>query len=586
VWLLAGILLLAAAVHFSSLANGFIAFDDPTVVVDNPYIRGLSLANLAYWFTKPVQYMYMPLALLSFAVDYQLGELDPWIYHLDNFVLHLGCVALVFWVFLLLTRRSRVALLVALLFAVHPVNVDTVASVAARTNLLATLFSLGALGCYGLYLEKDRRLRYLALAFLSFLLALCAKSSAVVLPLTLLLWDYLRDRRWDRRLILEKLPFFALALGFGVLALAMRTDDVLPPVHYGPLDRGLVFLYALASYCVRLLFPFRLSMAYAYPVEHGPWLPLPYYLAPVLLALIGWGLHALGVSRKVLVFGLGFFVLNIALSQSVLLIDSFAANRYAYLPYLGFLLILVDLGERAWSATSGRWRSWLRTAAVGGAVILVAGFSLLTHARNAVWRDSMTLFDDVIRKQPGIAWAHGTRGLVELHAQDLEAARRDLDESLRLDPSYTPSLSYRGAVNLLSRDYPAALADLSRALSIDPRISGAYRDRGKVKMALQDEPGALADFDRAVELDPRSQARFARGLLKHRRGDDRGALADLDVVIASSPEDAEALLLRGMVKTGLNDHAAACADIARARGLGYPLPDGKTPDGEPLPGCP
>jgi len=275
---------------------------------------------------------------------------------------------------------------------------------------------------------------------------------------------------------------------------------------------------------------------------------------------------------------------HVALSQSVLLIDGFMANRYAYLAYVGLFLILADLAERAWAATAAGAGRPLRAAAVGVPAILLAGFSLVTYARAPVWRDSMTLLDDVIRKQPGIPWTYGTRGLVELHAQDLVAARRDLDESLRLDPRYTPSLCYRGVVNYLERNYPAALADLDRALALQPDLSGAYRDRGKVKLALQDEEGALADFGRAIELDPRSEALFWRGLVRHDRGEYRGALADLDVAVASAPQDAEALFLRAMVKEGLDDHGAACADVARARELGYEPP--QDAGDAKLPRCP
>jgi tetratricopeptide (TPR) repeat protein len=564
--LLAGILLVAAVIYFSSLGNGFIYYDDPDVVVNNPWIRHLGLANLVHFFTTPVQFMFMPLALVSYAIDHQLGGISPFVYHLHNLVLHLGCVALVYWVFLLLTRKPRVALLVSLLFAVHPVNVDTVASVAARTNLLVTLFSLLALACYGLYVERGHQLRYLALSCLAFLLAACAKSSAVVLPLTLLLWDYFLGRRWEKRLWMEKLPFLAIAAFFGVLTLRMRVD-VPPPVHYHLLDRALVFLYALASYCVRLVFPLNLSMAYDYPVEVGGWLPWPYYLAPLLLALIGWGLYKLGISRKVLIVGLAFFVVNVALSQSVLLIDNFMANRYVYLAYLGLFLILAEASEQLWSAAPGGWRAGLRSRTWTGAlVVFVLGFAALAFARNAVWRDSLTLFDDVLQKQPGSAWVWGTRGLFKLHTNDLPGAREDLDQSLKLDPNYTPGLSYRGEANYLAHDYQAALTDLNRAISNAPNLAGAYRDRGKVKLELKDERGALEDLDRAIAIDPRSEARSLRGALKSSKGDYRGALADLDAAVAVVP-DAGTYRDRGRVKLALQDEQGALDDFDRAVSL-------------------
>ncbi len=581
-WLLGGILLLAAVIYSNSLANGFIYFDDPESVVNNPYIRQISLANLIHYFTTPVQYMYMPLAMISYAVDYQIGEIDPSIYHLDNLILHLGSVILVFWVFLLLTKKSRLALFVSLLFAIHPVNVDSVAWVATRPNLLATFFYLGALLGYSLYLEKNQA-RYLALACLSFLLAASAKSSAVVLPLILFLWDYFYGRKWEKKLLIEKIPFFVISLLFGILTLTMRTDvGRLAQYQYTLFDRVFMFFYALVDYCVRLLFPLQLSMSYTSPVKNGSFLPLQFYLAPLALALIVWGLYKLKVSKKVLIVGLSFFVLNVVLSQSVLLLDNFMANRYVYLSYLGLYLILAEINERVLSVSLVGWRSWLQVAWAPALMIFGAGFSLLTYNRNFVWYDTITLLDDVIQKQPGAAWVYGTRGLVKYHTYDLEGARRDFDQSLQIDPNYAPSLAYLGVLNYQSHDYQAALAEMNQALAIDPGLSGVYQDRGKVKVALGDNQGALDDFNQAIAINPQAvETYFERGVLKNSQGDYQGALADFNTIIdlASNydldlvPKYDAAFYMRGLTKLRLNDKTGACADMVKALSLGYQPPD-------------
>lgn len=577
IWLLLlGILLLTVLIYSNSLRNGFVYHDDPESVVNNLHIRQINLENLVQYFTTPVQYMYMPLAQISWAVDYQISQLNPYIYHLDNLILHLGCVILVFWVFRLLTKKSRVALFVSLLFAIHPVNVDTVAWVATRTNLLTTFFYLGALLCYSLYIGKNHQVRYLALACLSFLLAVSARSSAVVLPLILFLWDYFHGRKWDKKLLIEKIPFFVIALFFGVLTLTLRTDPigVTQAAQYNLLDRVLIFFYALTDYFVRLLFPLELSLVYAYPIKNGLWLPLPFYLVPLVLVLIVWGLYKLNISKKVLIVGLAFFLLNILLTQSVLLMDNFMANRYIYLSYLGLYFILADINERVLGASPIDWQaaSRLRVGWVTMLVIFVAGFSLLTYNRNFVWYDSLTLFNDVIQKQPGIAWVYGTRGAFKLHNNDFEGARQDLDQALTLDPNYSPSLYFRANLNYISQDYPAALADFNQALAQTPNVSNLYQDRGKVKGALQDNQGALDDFNRAIALDPRSDAYYWRGVLKNSQGDYQGALADLNTVIELIPNYDAAFYMRGIVKLNLNDEAGGCADMAQALSLGYQPP--------------
>jgi protein O-mannosyl-transferase len=564
--ILAGIVLVTILLYSVSLTNTFINFDDPESVF-NKYIRQINIDNLIHFFTTPVQFMYMPLAMISYSVDYQIGKLNPFMYHLDNLLLHLACVVLAFFVIRNLTKKSNMALIVSALFAVHPVNVDSVASIATRTNLLVTLFYLAALLCYGLYIEKGR-VRFLVLSSLSFLLAVCAKSSAVVLPLVLFLWDYFYGRKFSIKLLIEKIPFFIVAFFFGILTLTMRVD-VVRSVQYGPIDRVFMFFYSLTDYVIRSLFPLQLSMSYAYPIKNGPFLPILFYIAPIALALIVWGLFKLNVSKKVLIVGLAFFLLNVALSQSVLLIDNFMANRYVYLSYLGLFLILAGISEGVLRMPHTGWRSKLRVAWVVAGIVFIVGFLILTFSRTFVWHDTMTLLDDVIKKQPGQAWAYSTRGLTKLEANDLGGAREDLDRSLAIDPNFAPSLNYRGIVNYLTHNYDEALIDLNKAISNDPKDTAAYRERGRVKMALQDNRGAMDDFDRAVSLNPRSDARFWRGFLRSSQGDNLGAISDFDAVIAYTPDDGRAYFWRGMVELNMNDNKAADADMAKAESLGY-----------------
>ena len=570
-WAMLSILLLTVLIYSNSLGNDFINFDDPESVIKNPFIRQISLDNLVHFFTTPVQFMYMPMALISYALDYQVGELDPFIYHLDSLLWHLGSVVLVFWVFWLLTGKSRIALFVTLLFAIHPVNVDSVSWVATRPNLVATFFYLGALLCYSLYIKKNFQLRYLALACLSFLFSALAKSSAVVLPLTLFLWDYFYGRKWDKRLLLEKIPFFVVALFFGILTLTMRLDVARSVQYdqYNLFDRLFIFCYALVDYFVRLLFPLQLSMSYAYPAKDGLFLPPQFYLAPFILGLIVWGLYKLKVSKKMLIVGLSFFFLNVLLSQSVLLIDNFMASRYVYLSYLGLFLILADFNERVLSASFTDSQPWLKPGWIAALVVFALGFSLLTYNRNFVWQNTITLFDDVIQKQPKIAWTYGVRGVAKLN-YDLDGARKDLDQSLALDPNYAYSLYYRGVVNYLSHDDLAALVDLDKAIANDPRMWDAYRTRGKVKMALKDNQGAMDDLNQAIALDKYSvDAYLNRGILKNTLGDYQGALADFDTAIAYTPDNGAAFYMRSLAKLHLNDRAGSCADAAKGLALGY-----------------
>ena len=570
-WGMLVILLLAVLIYSNALRNGFIYFDDPELVTDNYFIRQITWENLGHFFTTPVQFTYLPMGLISYAIDYQIGQLDPFIYHLDSLIVHLLTIVMVYWVFFLLTRKWRMALFIACLFAIHPTNVDTVDWVATRNNLLTAFFYLAALMFYSLYLKKNFQLWYLALSCIAFTLSALSKSSSVVLPIALFLWDYYDGRKWSARLLLEKIPYVVIALIFGIVTLNIRAD-VVPPVNYNIFDRIILFCYSLTDYLVRLLFPLQLSMSYAYPAKDANGLlPLHLYLAPFILALIVWGLFKLNLTKKVLIVGLLFFVVNIFLSQSVMLIDNFMASRYAYLSYIGLFFILADINERVLDAPAEGWKSKLKIAWVGLLIVFVAGFSVLTYSRNFVWKDTISLFDDVVQKQPNIPWVYSNRGLAKYKANDLTGALSDFNHSLQLDPNFALSLYYRGVISHTSGDNNAALADLNHVVSLIPEFAMAYNDRAKVKLATQDSQGALDDYNQAIQRNPSFvDAYYNRGSLKNDLGDYQGAVADFDMVISLYPEySGSVYYLRGVAKWNLNDQAGACADVAQATALGY-----------------
>jgi tetratricopeptide (TPR) repeat protein len=563
-WALLGILLLTTIIYSNSLQNEFIYFDDPELVMDNVSIRQITWENTIHYFTTPFQFTYLPIGLLSYAIDYQIGELDPFIYHLNSLLIHLVCVVLAYLTFRQLTRKSSFALFIAFAFAIHPVNVDTVAWVATRNNLLATLFFLLSLWLYNLYLDHGFKTRYLALSVLAFALSALSKSSSVVLPLVFFLWDYYLGRAWTKRLLIEKIPFLLIALTLGILTLNIRTD-VVPLVAYNVFDRIIIFCYALVNYLWRLLFPFQLSMSYAYPIKGGVWLPAYYYLSPFILALIVWGLYKLNITKKVLIVGLLFFLINISLSQSVLLIDNFMANRYAHLAYLGLFFILADIYEGLLS-----WRPALKSASLAVLVVFVTSFSLLTYDRNFVWHDTISLFDDVVEKQPDIPWVYSNRGVAKYRNGDYEQALQDFDRSLALDPNFALSRYYRGVISYTYGDYNSALADLDQTIVSVPDFAFAYNDRGKVKWALQDFQGALDDFSQTIALnDHFVEAYFNRGMLKNDLGDYQGAVADLSAAIDLNPQFADAYYHRGWGRNVLSDFQGAEADFSMAIQL-YP----------------
>jgi tetratricopeptide (TPR) repeat protein len=611
--ILLAILVLTALIYSNMLHNEFIYFDDPEMVVDNLSIRRLSWDNLVHYFTTPFHFTYLPIGLIAYAIDYQIGGLDPFIYHLDSLLVHLATVVLVYWLFQAMTGKATISLFTAAVFAIHPINVDNVDWIATHNNLLAALFFLAALLFYTQYIKRDNKARYLVWAFVFFVLSAFSKYSSVVLPVVLFLWDYYYDRKLSWKLFLEKIPFFLVSLGLGIMTLQIRTD-IVPPENYNLLDRFIIFTSALSDYFYRLLFPLHLSMAYKYPVKDGLFLSAYLYLTPLVAALVVWVLDRLRVPRKALVLGLGFFLLNIVLSQAVLLIDNYKASRYACLSYIGLFFILAHFNDGFLSAAKS-WMSRLKYAWMGLLVVFAAGFSYLTYQRNFVWKDTISLFNDVIAKEPEIPWVYTSRGIAKYRGGDLEGAMADFNYTLQLDSAFPLALYYRGIVNTMWGYYDEALADLDLTIAYVPDFGNAYNDRGRVLMELGDYQAAIYDLDAALSIDPyfteaylnRGFARdklgdfqgavddyswavyydpeytvayYYRGVSRSNLGDYSGALDDFSTAIDLDPGYSDAFFMRGLARLNLNDPAGACSDIRTALSFGY------QPEALPeIPGC-
>jgi tetratricopeptide (TPR) repeat protein len=563
---LAAILALTALVYGNVFRNGFIDFDDPENVLDNYAIRELSAENVRHWFTAPLQYMYTPLVSWSYAVDYRIGRLDPTAYHVTNLLLHLGNTGLVYLLLRALTRKRFVIVFVTVGFAIHPMNVDTVSWISTRSTLLATAFSLGCLLAYLRY-RRDGRWGYLAAAVGLFGLAVLSKSTAVTLPLALLLLDHYQRRPPSWRLLAEKVPFFVIAAVTGIGTLHYRVDAS-NLHHYAPANRVVLVCAALAGYLLRLVVPYPLAFAYAYPDQRGAFLPWHLYLAPVLLAVVAVALYRSKVPNRVVTLGLLFFGCTVVLSQTVLLVDNYQSNRYVYLPYLGLLLIAAHLVRRLLLAARG-WRARLRPLWRGVLVAYLVAFAVLTVARSSLWNSQVAVWDDSIRHQPGVPFVYNSRGMASYHRGDYPAALRDFRRATDLDPNFTLSYYYQGVIKGLSGDFAGALADLDRAVALSSGFAPAYGERGKARLNLGDVDGALADLSQSVTWDSYYvDAWLYRGLAHHRAGRYQEAVADFDRALRLDPGLAAAYAGRGTTRAQLGDQAGACADWRRSQALG------------------
>jgi protein O-mannosyl-transferase len=528
------ILAVTFAAHFPSLRNGFTNYDDPYYVLDNPVIRSLSWSSVRHIFSSHIL-MYHPLSMLSLAVDYRLFGLDPAGYHAVNLALHLANTLLVFWVLRLLCGGVTAAAVGALLFGVHPLHVESVAWVSERKDVLSACFFLGALGAYLRHIGGTRRRAWYLLSLGLLAASLLSKPMGVTFPLVMFLCDYLRGRAVDRRSCVEKIPFFALALIFSLIAL-FPADFFEHVETTWKFTADVIFVapYSLIFYLAKAVVPLGLSAVYPYPAKTAGLLPWRFLLAPLPAALVCLAVARNARGSRVVPFGFLFIVVTLLPVLAKQIGPHFAADRYFYLPSLG-LCYLAGVG---FSRLLGRPATTAptRAAALAALVLVTAAFSVLTWRRTHVWFDNSTLWDSVIAAYPEPSFAYLNRGLGRFEAGDAEGSIADLNVYLTLDRFNAQAYKVRGNANLNAGRVQAALDDFGRAITLKPDYAEALNNRGALLADRGELERAVDDFTRAVTANPRYRIAFVnRAKARAAQGDQHGADQDLAKADALEP---------------------------------------------------
>jgi tetratricopeptide (TPR) repeat protein len=526
--MLAGILIFTCLLYLPSLRGEFLNYDDTENVVNNVLIHHISLDMLRQCFSRAILYMYTPLTYISYAFDYHVLGPDPFIFKLTNLLLHLLNSALLFFLARRLFKNNAPAALLSLLFAVHPMNADSVSWISARSNLLSVMFFIVSLLLYIQYL-KEKRILFFILIAISYLFSLLSKTAGIMLPLVLLLIDYLTRRNITARVILEKIPLFIIGIAFGLVTIYFRSDTGNPQsvMEYNLFDRFLMFFHSIAGYLVRSVLPVNLSPIYAYPVKNGDFLPMLFYIAPLLLAGMIFLVSRMKILKREMIFGLLFFLVNVVITQAVMLEDGFMANRYGYLPCIGLFFIIAAVFDHVRQGPKRR-----KTVTVVSLSMLLVAFSVMTWQRSQVWKTTLSLFSDAVKHSPGSAFAFNNLGIALYTANDMEGAISDYNQAIRLFPRYSGAYYNRGMVWYALQEFDKARADYDKAIELNPGFATCYTARGILEMdVMQNGELALSDYNKAISLNPfMAQAYYNRGILRLRMNDIGQACEDFHQV--------------------------------------------------------
>ncbi|MDP2886614.1 MAG: tetratricopeptide repeat protein [Ignavibacteria bacterium] len=542
------IVLIAAFAYSATMSNGFTNWDDNHMVTENGMIRSLSFANLVHIFASMHYGHYHPLVVISYALEYHFFRLDPWIYHLTNVVFHILNTLLVFWFVRVLRGGMVIPLFAALVFGVHPLHVESVAWVTERKDMLYSFFYLLSLIAYVYYVRSNQK-RFYIFAAVAFLCSVLSKAMAVTLPLALILVDFLLNRRFTKDVWIEKVPLFALSFLFGIIVLyaTYPVKSAVVGASFG-FDNILIAFHGLIFYPWKYLAPFHLSSLYPYPGRLGDPLPIEFTIAPfvVLVALV---LVAFSLKKtKMVLFSVAFYVVTVApVIQLTRVGGVIAADRFVYIPILGLILGTVEGIEWILRKYPGGIPIF-RKLVIGVASVVVIFLSVLTRERTKVWKDSLTLWNDVLQQYTGLAVGYNNRGLAYADQLKFREAIDDYNAGLALESDDWRLLFNRANALRELGAYPQAVAEYNSALSKLPTNADIYYYRGLTYQYLGKMDNAVDDYNQAIKLNPaRIEAYVNRGSIYAEAKQFDKALTDFNDALKLDPDDADVYFNRGAV---------------------------------------
>jgi tetratricopeptide (TPR) repeat protein len=562
-WLVAVLLaLVTIALYWPALRHDFVNYDDRVYVTENVHVQnGLTWESIKWALLNPVSSNWHPLTVLSHMLDCQLFGLKPGGHHLTNVLLHALNVVLVFALLQQMTGALWRSLLVAALFGWHPLHVESVAWIAERKDVLSTCFGLLALIFYARYVQKSEvrsqksetnlptsssfllsPFYWLALFF--FVLGLMSKAMLVTLPCVLLLLDYWPLQRFKiqgsgfrvQSLVLEKIPFFALAAAASTVTLVVqkRSGAMMSGENLSLGARVGNALISCCRYLGKMIWPTDLAVFYPHP-RYWP-------LEKVLLA----GVFLCGISVLLwvkqgrypfLLMGWLWFVGTLAPVIGLVQVGGQAmADRYTYIPSLGLLILAI------WGAyeLTRRWRHHVIGLSVAGLAAIVLCCAV-TRQQLGYWQDSETLFRHTLAVTENNALAHNNLGIALFDKGQTDEAMGHFQEAIRLNPDYAEAHYNLGVARARKNQIDEAISQFQEALRLKPDYAEAHINLGVALARKNQIDEAISQYQEALRLKPDfAEAHYNLGVALARKNQIDGAISQYQEALRLKPDYADA----------------------------------------------
>ena len=569
------IIILTFIAFFPSLKNDFVNIDDDTYVINNPDIQGFTLHNLAKIFSSKYVDNYQPVTMLTYMAEYSLFKSNPGIFHFTNLLLHIINGILVLTLISALSGSFLTGVIAGLLFAVHPLRVESVAWIAERKDVLSAFFFFFSLLFYVHYRKKTKQKSYWFSMF-SLILSLLSKPMAVSQPFVLLLIDYLAGVKIDRKSLLEKVPFFIISLVFAAVTLFTQnvTGSVSELQQISVLQRICIPFYGMVFYLAKSIVPVDLCSFYPFSSVLDSGRALMLFASPFLvIGITAVVFYFRSYSRK-LVFGTLFFVITVLpMLQIVPVGNAIVADRYTYVPMVGIYFIFAAL-------IGFLLKEKIKTSKIAKVLLLsvvaipLIIFIYLTNDRCGAWKNSITLWDDAVNKYPA-AKAFLGRGMAYSEKGDYDHAVEDFNHAISLHPpDALASVTYnnRGIACINRGLYNRAIEDFNKAIALNSRYFDAYYNRANAYYYSDDYDRAIKDYTQTIRLKPSySYAYCNRGAAYCGKGDyDRG-IEDFNKALRFNPNDEKSYYCRGLAYKEKGDNYNSLYDFKKACNMGFDL---------------
>lgn len=539
------LLLCGILVYGNSLPNPFI-WDDTFLISENYFITGFKhvfeiFKHHLYYSTAGLSNFYRPLQTFFLTLDYSLWKENPFGYHLTSLIFHIGCAFLIYLIITAVFKRAGVALMVSLLFLVHPVNSTVVDYISSRADSQAAFFLLLSFLLFAKYALGGFKKTYYFGSITAFILALLSKEAAIILPVLILagisvVFNPLtvnprpKDRGGSTKRknisLKASVPYFLI---LGIYAfLRMTVLKFSEPSSAGVPSLYIRLLTSAESFVrlIGLIFvPLEIHIEKSIPFSRGLFQPTTIFSIAVLssmLIFMRWAARRL----KICFFGLLWFFICLIPMSNIVPINTTFADHWLYLPGFGFFLAVIGGASETIKKINPKTQPLVKRAALFIYALIILVFSLLTIKQNTFWREPLKFYQRAIKISPQSYRPHNEIGIIYLRQKKYDEAISEFKRATELNPAFDQAYDNLGVVYDMRGDFENAIATHKKAIQLNPNNIKAYNNLGNAYNNANLLTEAIDAYSRVLKLNPAYQAAYnnlgvayyKKGMLEEARG--------------------------------------------------------------------